>query len=118
MILLDNLSNNAFQQSFIQMPDGTTGQLNLYYRAAVSRWFFDFIHPQFPNGSLLGAGLCVHPNILRQFKNIINFGMACVTNSGVDPVSIDDFINGNASIYILNSSDVQSVETGYFGVLV
>ena len=111
---IDNLSGNAFQQSFLQMPDGSTGQLNLYYRAAVSRWFFDFIHPQFPNGSLLGAGLCAHPNLLRQFKNILTFGFACTTTNGVDPVSIDDFTDGNASLYILDSADVQSVETSFF----
>jgi len=117
MITVDNLSNAAFQQVQLQMPDGSAGQLTVYYRAAASRWFFDFVHAQFPTGSLLGSGLCVHPNLLRQFKNFLNFGMACVTGSGLDPITVNDFASGYATLYILDASDVAQVEKSYFGVL-
>ncbi len=115
MILIDNLSGSAFPQSYISMPDGSQGQLNLYYAAASERWFFDFIHPDLPSGQIQGLGLCIYPNLLRQWINFIDFGMSCTTQTGSDPMLSTDFQSGNASIYILDASDVTAVEIGYFG---
>ena len=97
------------------MPDGSQGQLNLYYAAASQRWFFDFIHDDFPNGQIQGLGLCLYPNLLRQWINFLDFGMACTTTTGLDPILSTDFQSGNASIYILTASDVNAIEVGYFG---
>ncbi len=49
--------------------------------------------------------------MLRQFRNIIPFGLACVIADGFEPVYQDDFTSGRASLYLLNEADVAEVET-------
>ncbi|MDE2019607.1 MAG: hypothetical protein KGJ13_04650 [Patescibacteria group bacterium] len=114
MTIINNLTDDASQVVSVGMPDGSIGQLALYFRATPQRWFFDFTHSSFPNGAIMGMGLCVHPNILRNFMNVIPFGMACITGTGLDPVSADDFVNGNATLYLLSQSDVAAVEAGFY----
>jgi hypothetical protein len=109
------LSDNAFQTMVLQMPDGSTGTLNLYYRASTPRWFFDFLHPALPQGGPAGNGLVAHPNLLRPWQNIAPFGFACATLDGQDPVGSSDFIDGYAALYVLNADAVLIVEAQVFG---
>lgn len=115
MFAVSNLSDAAFQQAVIQMPDGTTGTLNIYFRASTPRWFFDFTHAQFPTGAVQGQGLTACPNLLRQWQNLLSFGMACATLDNQDPVSSEDFVNGYATLFILDSTDVLTVEAKVYG---
>jgi hypothetical protein len=98
----------------LQMPDGSTGTLNLYYRASTPRWFFDFLHTALPNGGPQGNGLVTFPNLLRPWQNIAPFGFSCVTLDGQDPVDSEDFIDGYASLYILDATGVLTVEAKIF----
>lgn len=116
MILIDNLSDAASQVTVVQMSNGTTGTLRLQYRPTIQRWTFDLTHAEFPGGQIQGQMMCVHPNILRNFKNLLSFGMACVSNDGSDPVNIEDFASGRALLYILDASDVAAVESALFGI--
>lgn len=113
---IDNLSDGSYQTSTLQMPDGSISTITLYYRGALQRWMFDFASTQFPNGSILGQGLCVHPNILRNFKNLLDFGLAVVSTDGQDPAFIEDFVNGRVTLYILDAADVQTVEQIIYGI--
>ncbi|MDD5301501.1 MAG: hypothetical protein PHS14_00215 [Elusimicrobia bacterium] len=114
MYAINQLSDAAFQTTTLQMPDGSTGTLNLYYRASTPRWFFDFLHPALPQGGPLGDGLVTYPNLLRPWQNLVPFGFACVTLNGQDPVGVQDFINGYATLYILDETDVLTVEAQVF----
>jgi len=114
MIQINNLTDNAIQSVSVNMPDGSTAAMTLYFRGTIQRWFFDFIHADFPNGGILGTGLCLHPNLFRNFINTFPFGLSCITASGQDPVSPEDFVNGNGTLYILDTQDVQSVETQFY----
>lgn len=110
MFSVSQISDNAFQTMVLQMPDGSTGTLNLYYRASTPRWFFDFLHPALPEGGPRGNGLTTSPNLLRPWQNIVPFGFACVTLDGQDPVGSQDFVDGAATLYILNAVGVLTVE--------
>lgn len=112
---IDNLTDAADQVVNLQMPDGSVGTLELLYMGSTQRWVFNFTHSQFPNGALNGQMLCVHPNILRNFKNLLPFGMTCLSTDGTDPVGIEDFVNGRCSLYILDEAEVQQVEHTVFG---
>lgn len=114
MILIDNLNDAADQQTSLQMADGTVGTLELFFRGSIQRWTFDFTHEQFPNGALQGQMLCVHPNILRNFKNLLSFGLSVVSADGGDPVDIEDFASGRISLYLLDASEVASVESTFY----
>jgi len=115
MVQVDNLTDAADQVTNLQMPDGSVSVLELIFLASCARWIYNFSNAQFPDGAVNGQMLCPHPNILRNFKNIIDFGMACESVYG-NVVSIEDFASGNVSLFILDAADVAAVELGIFGI--
>lgn len=114
MFAINQLSDAAFQTTKLQMPDGSTGTLNLYYRASTPRWYFDFLHPALPAGGPQGNGLVTAPNLLRPWQNVVPFGFACATLDGQDPVDSQDFVDGYATLFVLNALDVLTVEAQVF----
>lgn len=109
---IDNISDDASQTMNIVLSNGGFVTLNLNYLPAIQRWNFGISYNDFIAAGMI---LCTHPNVLRQWKNILPFGLACTTTDGADPVLIDDFIGGRATLYLLESDDVKSVETAIFG---
>lgn len=116
MVLIDNLSDAADQQTALQLSDGSTAILELIYRGSTKRWTYSFTHSAFPNGADNGQMLCVHPNILRNFKHLIPFGLSVVSTDGGDPVSIEDFASGRIKLYLLDAADVAFVESTFYGI--
>lgn len=112
---IDNLSDDANQLTRVALPDGSLVSLALVYRPATQRWTVSVTRNDF---TVNNVNLCVHPNILRQWRNLIPFGLACVTTDSGDPVLIDDFTSGRATLYILTQADVTEVELNIFGALV
>ena len=115
MIQLTNLTNSSNQQTTVNLPDGTQMILSLKYSGGVQRWFYGISHPSLARTF---QGLCVHPNLLRPYRNIIDFGLSCVASDGVDPVTVEDFLNQRVAIFILNAADVAFVESQIYGVTV
>lgn len=121
MIQLNNLTDDAIQQLQVPLADGSLVTLTFTYRAATQRWTCDVQHPTIPSGgAIYGMNLCVHPNILRQWRLIIPFGMAIESSDNGDPVTQEDFVNGRITVFILDNSDgntdVDQVEENVFGV--
>jgi hypothetical protein len=48
--------------------------------------------------------------MLRAFRNILPFGLACTVADGMEPVFLTDFSEGRASIYLLQAEDIDTVE--------
>lgn len=111
MTLVDNLTNFALQQTVLILEDGTTATLTITYNAATERWVMDL---SYNNTTINGLGLCTYPNIIRQWKNVLPFGIAIVTADQTDPFDINDFADGRAKMYLLNAADVKQVETDVF----
>jgi hypothetical protein len=53
-------------------------------------------------------------NILRQFKNIIPFGISITTDDLSEPMLLNDFVSGRVLVHILNQSEVNDVENEFF----
>jgi len=115
MNIIDGLGNEAYQIIQLVLSDGSVAVLELKYRPMTQRWNLDVVHDTFPAGAVRGIGLSAHPNLLRQWRNVIPFGLACVTNTGVDPFSIEDFATQRAVLYLLQGADVRTIETDVFG---
>ena len=113
--ILTGLTDQPNQQYPITLPDGSTATMLLQFWPQQLGWFYELTWdgqtPQFEEGL---AQLVASPNILRQWKNVIPFGLALATKTGLDPTNQEDFVNGNATLLLLNPSDVGSVETTYF----
>lgn len=125
MIRVDNLSQDASQISTVLLGDKSTVQIELVYRAATQRWSMNVSRGGF---AAYGINLCVHPNILREWRNTIPFGLVVASTDGADPIAINDFVSQDGvtapriNLYLLDATgtntDVQDVETALFGGLV
>lgn len=104
---LTNLTSEADQLMTVGLPDGSDLQLEFTYRPAIQRWSLNLTHALLV---LKGYNLCLGPNILRQWRNIISFGIALTAVDNLDPVDPADFANGRVAIYVLTAAEVQQVE--------
>jgi len=114
MTQIDNITDQANQLTQVVLPDGSVLQITLVFRASTERWTIDVLHPTL---AVDGINLCASPNVLREWRNLINFGLSCTSITGVDPVNVEDFVNGNAALYVLSEADVQLVEEEIYGGL-
>jgi hypothetical protein len=112
---LTGLTDDAAQQYPIKLPDGSTVSMTLYYRPQQVGWWYDLSWDgQTPPWQFLGNRLVAGPNILRQFRNQIPFGLGVSTTTGLDPAGQEDFVNGACTLMLLDASDVIDVEEGIY----
>lgn len=105
---LNVITDDADQNLIFPLPDGTSVQLEFIYRPGIQRWAMNVVHPLL---TIKGLMLSVQPNILRPWKNLIPFGIAILTATGLDPILATDFLDGSCTVNILSASEVQQVET-------
>jgi hypothetical protein len=109
---IDNIGGEANQQTQVTLEDGSVVTLGLRYLPAVQRWMMDVTHD---DGTFLGLNVCVHPNLLRPWRNTLRFGIACGALDGVSPVDVNDFSTGRVALYVLSAAEVAQVERDIFG---
>ena len=101
----------ANKQSFrLTTEDGEKIEVYLYYNPSQEAWnisigFGDFV--------LNGLQLVVSPNILRQHKNVLPFGLAVGSIDGQDPRYITDFVSGRIGVLLLTGAEVEIVEGNF-----
>lgn len=102
------ITDDPKQSMTIILDDGTRVFLSLMYKQNQSAWFYDLTYGTAFN--FYGRRLVVSSNILRSFRDLIPFGIACMTKDTNDPTKLDDFSAERAKLYILNQADVEEVE--------
>lgn len=107
MQTLNNLTDDADQLMTMVMPDGTAITMEFNYRPAIQRWALSLSTPGL---TLNGYNLKQGPNILRPWRNVIPFGIAILSSTGVDPINVGDFLNGTVTVNMLTADEVQQVE--------
>lgn len=106
-----NLSNEPKQRIQLVTDNGDNIDFFLEYKPRVESWFFSF---EYKGIKATNLTVCLHPNILRQFKRNIDFGIGFKSNTKIEPFSIDVFKNGGCSMYLLNEEEVKSVEANIY----
>lgn len=111
MLLIDTLTADPIQQFVLTGIPGISVQCQLRFLPRIEAWILDVTY-----GNFTAEGILVvdSPNLLRQWSNIIPFGLACTRQDKLDPYLIDDFQNSTASLYLLDASDVLAVEAALF----
>jgi hypothetical protein len=113
--VVQGLTDSPNQVQPILVPDGSTLTMTLYYRPQQKGWFLDLSwNGQTPSWQNLGMRLITGPNILRQYKNQLPFGLAVHTTDLADPAGQEDLEDGYCTIILLNAEDVIGVEETYF----
>ena len=113
MQIIEGISDQPKQQITVSLAGGTSFDLTLYFKPQQSGWFFDLAW----NGSPVcnGQRLVASPNALRQYINLIPFGIMVLTQGNVEPTGIEDFSDGTAQLVLLQGSDIPLVESTAFG---
>jgi hypothetical protein len=97
------------QNMTLVLPDNSTAPFYLEYIDSQQGWFFSISYGSNWTG-VTYQRIVTGANMLRAYRNIIPFGLGCMTTDGLEPIFISDFFNGRASLFILDSIDVQSFE--------
>ncbi len=117
MIKVTNISSDAHQKTTVLLADNTSLVITLDFLPATQRWVVGISRDTFSAKSI---PLCVHPNLLRSFRQVIPFGLSCVASDGVDPFDINDFDTGRIELYVLDNtngeSNVVDIETQMFDI--
>ena len=111
MILLTQLTNSASQEFTLTSETGEAIAFALRYLPRINSWVFDCSQGEL---NVTGARLANSPNLLRQWRNLIDFGLMCVSTDGGEPEFLNDLAIGRVSIYLLNAADVADVETNIY----
>ena len=111
MIRITELDSSSKQRLELQTDDGSIAVINLEFRQNQNKWYISISHP---NLSINNLGLSASPNILRSYRNIINFGISVSSNDGLDPYFIQDFSSDRIRMYLLDQSDVNLVEREFY----
>lgn len=79
-------------------------KMKIYYKPRLSAWFMDIDSDKL---KIKGFRIFLSPNILVQYRRNSGFGMAVVSNDGIEPLLLNDFSSGRIEIYILDESDAE-----------
>ncbi len=118
MNIINGLTTEGAQTIAVTLEDGSRATLSLYFRPQQNGWFFDVSWPGSPILPVPfvanGRRLVTSGNLLRQFRDVIPFGLALFTVDNSDPSSQSAFVDGTASLVLLNAADVASTEVAIY----
>jgi len=107
MYLIDGLSDKPKQTQTIILPNGERATLYLEYKALQLGWFMSLTYGDFvwTNVRIVNS-----PNIIRQAKNIVPFGVSCRVEDDQEPTLKTDFSTGRAKLYLLDEAEMEEFE--------
>lgn len=114
MYLIQNLTSDSVQSMNLTLPDGT--QLSMTIRFVPMQYSWVITTLTYQSFTLNGFKIINSPNMLRQWKNVIPFGLACYATDTRDPSLQQDFSTAHNSLYILSAEEVAQVEQLFTGV--
>jgi hypothetical protein len=105
---IPNLTDDPSQKQTVVLPDGSKLDLRIRYRQSQSGWYVD----ELVWGTFILRGLRItnSPNMLRQWKNRLPFGIACTTKGNREPTQVKDFESGDSVLYVLTAEEVDGYE--------
>lgn len=108
---ITDLSSDAKQKLKIQIDGGSLATFDFWFSDNNIGWYFSLEYEDF---KVTNLRLVTSPNCLSAYKNILPFGLQCVTNDGYEPWFIDDLSNGRVSVFILTSDEVEKIQENLY----
>ena len=107
MKLINQISDYANQTFNFTSDIGENINITLKYLSVTQCWIMDVTSGAF---TITGLKLVNSINLLRQFRNVIDFGFAVVSDDLQDPFLLTDFSQGRSRLYLLNQADIINAE--------
>lgn len=112
MIKISSISDDARQSFQLSVTGKDRATLTIEYVWNQRSWVYSL---QYKNFSTSNELLVASPNLLRQYRNIIPFGLMCTTENKLDPMVQDSFSSGVASLYYMTADDLAAMEADLYG---
>lgn len=114
-LILTGQTPDPVQVWSIALPSGGTLTVTATYRAQQLGWYLDMSWDgQTPPWVCTGVRLVSSPNLLRQYRNLLGFGLGCVMVDGSDPSSQTSFVDGTCTLILLDAADVAAFEVAFY----
>lgn len=107
MLLIQGITSDPKQQQELTLPNGKIVTMYLEFKPMQTGWFLGLDYEGF---SLRNLRISTVPNLLRQFKNLIPFGLTCITEDFQEAMFLEDFSTARSKLYVLTSDDVDEIE--------
>lgn len=104
---IDKLTASSKQKFIIAAETGEDIEIYLQYNPSQESWNISLSYQDFV---INGLQLVVGGNILRQYSNVIPFGLAVGSLDGLDPKYITDFVSGRVALILLNEFEIEAIE--------
>jgi hypothetical protein len=108
MNTINGLTAQPYQQFSFDTGNGTIASCSMRYSLQQYIWFFSMIYGSL---QLNGIALVNSANLLRQWKNVIPFGLAVLSQANRDPSQLEDFSSEFTTLNILSATEIQGYET-------
>lgn len=111
MLYINKLTADAQQSLNLTGLPGIQIAMTLRYMPRTQSWVMGVT---WGDVSIQGIQVVGSLNLLRQWRNIIPFGITCICPDGLDPYQLTDYVNQRASLYLLDAADVETIELEWF----
>lgn len=103
MYQVNQITSDPLQDQRLTLPDGSVIQMQLYFNPQQLCWVMSLVYQGF---ILNSTQVTNSPNMLRQYQNIIPFGLACFSDSDREPSQQADFESGASKLFVLTKAEV------------
>lgn len=114
MNIINGITSQPVQVMALTLADGSRATLTLYFRPQMNGWYYDIEWPGSPafltTFKSTNRALVVGANLLRQFRDLIPFGLAVFSVDNTDPMTQACLADGSVNVVLLNQADVLQVE--------
>lgn len=104
MNLITQITTAPLQQQTFILGDGTSFTMSIYFVPLQTGWFITEL-TYGANFTLRGLRITNSVNMLNQFRNLIPFGLGCISVANREPGLLEDFSSGNSKLYVLTQAE-------------
>jgi hypothetical protein len=108
--IISSITNEPWQIHELIITGFDSCEMEIKWNDTQSAWFARFTWGDF---EVAGLKLTMSPNILSQFANKIPFGIAIISNTLQDPITLDSLSNGTTEFWILSAAEVEELAAVY-----
>ena len=103
MNLIGQVTANPLQKQTLVLDDGSSFTMTIYFVPLQNGWFITEL--TYNTFILRGLRITNSVNMLNQWRNIIPFGLACISTANREPSLQQDFSSGASQLFILSKAE-------------
>ena len=112
MRLIREITQEPRQKHTVPIDGYDPVVLILEYKESQSGWFMSLSWGE--SFAINNMRVQTAENILRQWRNVLPFGIMVLTKNKQDPMLIDDFESANAELFFMTQDEVTLVEADFY----